>query len=148
MAQHLFLYLFVLFAFAACKSDKPYDINNDIVIVTLNGELTVLEEDLKALDTDLVAVRKVIDDPELSAELRASLRKELLEGDEHQKHIEQWIAYFKVQRKQRHQSLMDRKALPDLEKIATEEAEGFLSQLKQKPLKRPWLDRYRTAIEL
>ena len=137
-----------MISFLGCESKKRYDINSDKMIGDLNTRISSLEEDLKNLTGELEEVRGVLPDPDIDTELRKSLRKEIHEGDKYIKEINQWIAYLKVQRKQRYASLSERKDQENLEEQAKKEIKAYFVTKDLKPIKRPWLNRYRTAIEL
>ena len=142
----LFIPIFTLFL--GCESKKQYDISSDQVVSDLNTRIATMEEELKTLESELNEVRSVRDDKNISLELRTSIRKEIHEGDKHEKSLQQWIAYLKVQRKQRYASLVARKEQETLLDDAKREAAAYFLQKKLKPIQKPWLKRYRTAIEL
>ena len=143
--------LVLALGFLGCESKKTYDIQSDPMLKDLDTRVKELEEDLNTLVTELKAVQKVLDDnsnDELDFELRNSLKKEIIEGEVHQKNINQWLSYLKIQRKQRFQSLYARKEQESLSDEAKKESEEYFLQKKLKPIEKPWLDRHRTAIEL
>ncbi len=134
-----------------CESKKTYDIASDPMLKDLDSRVKEFEEDLNTLKTELAAVEKILNDnsnDELDFELRNSLKKEVIEGEVYEKDINQWLAYLKIQRKQRYQSLYARKDKESLVEEAKRESEEYFIQKKLKPIEKPWLERYRTAIEL
>lgn len=142
------LFLLLTLCFLGCESKKTYDISSDKAVADMNTQLADLESDLKELNADLDEVRKVLNDTDIDAELRESVRKEIHEGDRHIKDIEQWIDYIKIRRKKRYNSLVDRKDMENLTEIAEKEVEAYFMEQKLKPIEKKWKDRYRTAIEL
>jgi len=118
------------------------------MIVDLNTRIGQLQEDLNTLSSELEQVRVVLKDNDIEVELRKSIRKEVLEGERYQREIEQWISYLKVQRKERYKSLHERKDQEELKKQALEEVARYNTQKELKPIKMPWKNRYKTAIEL
>jgi regulatory protein YycI of two-component signal transduction system YycFG len=142
------LFMLLLSLLGSCTPKDRYDIDNDKIISDLNSQIKTLEEDLNTLNNELDQVKVVLNDKDIDADLRASIRKEIHEGDKYVKEIDQWLSYFKVQRKQRYKSLYLRKDSSDLIKEAEVEAEAFFINKKLKPLVPTWKERYRTAIEL
>ena len=138
----------LIFSFFGCESKNSYDINSDEAISDMNVRIVSLEEDLKNITEDLDKVRKVLKDPDIDPDLRASIRKEVHQGETFMKEIDQWISFLKVRRKQRYKSLHDRRKSEKLAEQAKREVDAYFMEKKLKPIKRPWLDRYRTAIEL
>lgn len=145
----LFLALFTLFSFfLGCESKTSYNIDSDKAVEDLSTRITSLTEDLNTLTKELEEVKKVLEDKDIDSELRASIRKEILEGERYERTINQWLAYLKVQRKQRYNSLLARKGQKNLKEQAEQEVKAYFMQKKLKPIDRPWKERYRTAIEL
>ncbi len=140
--------LLLTILFLGCESKKSYDISGDKAIEDMTTRITSLQEDLTTLNDELDSVKKVLDDPDIDSELRASIRREVHEGDKHVKDLEQWIAFLKVRRKQRHKSLVDRKGQENLKELAEKEVEAYFLEKKLKPIPKKWQDLYRTAIEL
>lgn len=139
------LILLLITILLGCESKKTYDIDGDLAIKDLNERISTLQNDLNTLTTDLAKVRESMKDMDVAVEFRTSLRKELHEGEKHMEDISQWIDLLKIQRKQRHKSLIERKNQPDLIEVAQKEVEAYFIQTKLKPIKRPWENRYRTA---
>jgi hypothetical protein len=145
--RFVILYLFLSLSLG-CTGDNSYNIGKDAVIADLNSRIGELNEELTTLTSELDQVRVVLDDKEIDIELKKSVRKEILEGERHILDIEQWIAYLKVQRKQRYQSLKAREGQKGLSEQAKAETTEYFAQKKLKPIKKAWLERYRTAVEL
>ncbi len=143
-----FLIFHLIILLGACEPKGSYNIKSDEMIADLNKEIISLESDFKTLVDELEKVEVVLVDKDIDTEIRKSIKKEILEGEEYKKQIDQILSYLKLQRKSRHKSLMDRKKSPHLTTDAKEEVEAYFLQKKIKPLQRPWLERYRTAIEL
>ncbi len=118
------------------------------MIVDLNTRIGQLQEDLTTLTSEIDQVRVVLNDNDIAVELKKSIRKEILEGERYQREIEQWISYLKVQRKQRYASLHERKDQNNLKEQALAEVGRYNMQKELKPIKTPWKNRYKTAIEL
>jgi hypothetical protein len=147
LSQILFLLVFSG-AFLGCESKNSYDIGSDKAVEDMSLRISSLDSDLKVLKEELAEIKKVLKDPDIDAELRSSVRKEIHEGEKHVKDIQQWISYLKVRRKKRYNSLVDRKGQPNLKEEAQKEVEAYFMDKKLNPIKRKWKDRYRTAIEL
>lgn len=130
-----------------CNSKKSYNIGADKVIADLTTRIASLDEDLQALNNDLEDVKKALKDKDIDTELRKSLRKEKHEADKHAKDINQWIAYMKIQRKQRYKSLIERKSDENFAERAKKEVKEYFVQKDLKPIPKKWKNRYRTAIE-
>lgn len=147
--KNLILLLFIT-SFLGCESKKLYDIASDPMLVDLNTRITTMKEEMASLEKDLADVRKVLKEngEDIDFELKGSLKRELIEGEIHEKNITQWLSYLKIQRKQRHKSLVERKHLISLSESAKKESDEYFIQKDLKPIKKPWLKRYRTAIEL
>ena len=147
--RNLILLLLATF-FLGCESKKLYDISGDPMLNDLNSRVTKIEEELKTLKDELKDVTKVLKEngDDIDFELKNSLKKELIDGEVHEKNIVQWLSYLKIQRKQRHQSLYSRKDDPALVEQAKKESDEYFIQKKLKPIDKTWLKRYRTAIEL
>ncbi len=144
-----FLFLFVFLpAVLSCESKSSYDIESDKMITDLNLEIKSLDDEYRTLVGELEKVSTVLNDQDIDTEIRKSIKKELLEGEDYKKQIDQWLSYLKMKRKIRHKSLIDRKNQKNLSEQAKEEIEAYFIQKKAKPIDRPWLKRYRTAIEL
>ena len=150
MASFLYnlLILALVMGFLGCESKNSYDIQSDQAVADLSTRIKSLEEDLNGLTEELAQVRKVLDDPDIDAELRGSIRKEIHEGDKHLHEIEQWIAFLKIRRKKRYNSLVDRQNSPKLKEQAEKEVKDYFMDKKLNPIQRGWKNRYRTAIEL
>ena len=134
--------------FLGCESKESYDIDSDKAIGDMSIRIKSLEEDLNTLTTELKEVKAVLNDKDIDIELRKSIRKEVHEGENHEKVRHRSDAYLKVQRKQRYKSLLNRKMDKSLKSKAEKEVADYFQQKKLKPIKKPWLKRYRTAIEL
>jgi predicted nucleic acid-binding Zn-ribbon protein len=131
-----------------CESKKSYDIYNDKAVEDMTTQITELNEDLTKLSEEISKIEKVLDDPDLDTQLRANIRKEVLEGNKHIKDIEQWIAYLKIRRKKRYNSLVDRKGQDNLAEEAEAEVKAYFLEKELKPIPKKWRERFRTAIEL
>ena len=142
------LILALITLFFGCESKNRYDINSDKAIEDMNTRVKSLQSDLDILNGELKDVKKVLEDPDIDPEVRASIRKEVHQGERFAKEIDQWISFLKVRRKQRYKSLYDRKGQKNLREQAEREIKAYFTEKKLKPIKRPWLERYRTAIEL
>ena len=145
------LILFVLItSLLGCESKKLYDIPSDPMLVDLSERVSTIDGELAALKKDMEDIRKLLKEngDDIDFELKGSLKKELLEGDVHEKNILQWVSYLKIQRKQRYSSLMSRKDQETLVDEAKKESDEYFLHKKLNPIKKPWLTRYRTAIEL
>lgn len=142
------LILLLALSFYGCESKNSYNINSDRAIEDMNKRIKSLNEDLGTLKTELKEVKMVLEDPDIDPELRASIRKEVHQGEKYAKEIDQWINFLKVRRKQRYKSLYERKKNKDLKEQAEKEIKAYFVEKELKPIKRPWLKRYRTAIEL
>lgn len=114
----------------------------------MNKRITSLSEELTTLTDELEQVKKVLNDPDIDAELRGSIRKEIHQGEKFKKEIDQWISFLKVRRKQRYNSLVDRKGQENLKEEAEKEVKAYFTEKKLKPIPKKWRDRHRTAIEL
>ena len=116
------------------------------------SDLSVLikefEDDRKKLEQENTEVQNVLEDEDLDTELRESLKKEIHEGQRYMRSIDQWVAYLKVKRKNRCASLYKRKDQESLIGEAKAEVRAYKTQKRLKPIKTPWRNRYRTAIEL
>ena len=134
--------------FIGCEGKKSYDIGSDKAVSDMSTRIKSLEEDLSSLTTELGEVRAVLVDQDLDAELRKSIKKEILEGEKYKKEITQWLSYIKIQRKRRYNSLLSRKDQESLIKDAEIEVSTYFLQKKMKPIEKRWRNRYRTAIEL
>lgn len=150
MLFYLRLSLFLLFfsLSVGCSGKSSYNIQSDAMIVDLNTRIGQLQEDLTTLTSEIDQVRVVLNDNDIAVELKKSIRKEILEGERYQREIEQWISYLKVQRKQRYASLHERKDQNNLKEQALAEVGRYNMQKELKPIKTPWKNRYKTAIEL
>lgn len=131
-----------------CESKITYDISSDKAVEDMNKRIASLQEDLTTLDSELQQVKGVLNDPDIDGELRDSIKKEIHQGEKYKKEINQWLAFLKIRRKKRYNSLVDRKNNENLKKQAEKEVEAYFVDKKLNPLARPWLNRYRTAIEL
>ena len=76
-----------MISFLGCESKKSYNISSDPMLTDLVSRITTMETELTSLRKELGEVRKVLktDEDEIDFELRNSLKKELLEGDVHEK---------------------------------------------------------------
>ncbi len=147
LCQNLIILAFIS-VFLGCESKNSYDISSDKAVNDLSIRIASLTEDLNTLKTELEEVKKVLDDPDIDAQLRGSIRKEIHQGEKYEKEIEQWISYLKIKRKKRYNSLVDRKGQENLKSQAEKEVEAYFVDKKLNPIKKDWKDRYRTAIEL
>ena len=147
LLRNLFILLLITFFFG-CESKNSYDIKSDKIIEDLNSRIKVLQEDLDSLTSELKDVKLVLKDPDIDTSLRQSIRKEIHEGEKYKKDILQWLSFLKVRRKRRYNSLLARKNSASLKDEATKEVRAYFVNKKLKPIARPWLERYRTAIEL
>ena len=147
-----FLLNLIIFAFAlsflGCESKNSYNINSDKAVLDMNTRITELEDDLNTLTTELKDVRKVLEDPDIDTQLRASIRREIHEGEVHEKALVQWIDFLKIRRKKRYNSLVDRKNQENLKEQAEKEVKAYFVEKKLKPIDKKWKKRYKTAIEL
>lgn len=136
--------------FLGCESKKLYDISSDPMLNDLNTRITTIEEELATMKKELEDVDKLLKEngEDIDFELKNSLKKELIQGEVHEKDITQWLSYLKIQRKQRYKSLHDRKSSFSLVEEAKKESEEYFIQNKLKPIDKTWLKRYRTAIEM
>jgi hypothetical protein len=114
----------------------------------MSTQITSLNEDLTKLKEELEQVKEVLNDPDIDAALRESIRKEIHQGEKFKKEIQQWIDLLKIRRMKRYNSLIDRKGQKGLKEQANKEVEEYFIDKKLNPIKRAWKDRYRTAIEL
>ncbi len=147
ICQNLIIFVFIS-TFLGCESKNSYDIGSDRAVEDLGIRITSLTEDLTTLKSELADVRKVLDDPDIDAQLRASIRREIHQGEKFVKEIEQWVAFLKIRRKKRYNSLVDRKGSTTLKEEAEKEVEAYFVDKKLNPIHREWKERYRTAIEL
>ena len=131
-----------------CESKNSYDIGSDKAVEDLSIRIKSLDEDLGILKEEIDQVKKVLEDPDIDAQLRASIRREIHEGEKHQKKLRQWIDFLKIRRKKRYNSLVDRKGQDGLREQAEREVEEYFQDKKLNPIKKEWKNRYRTAIEL
>lgn len=146
--SRIVLFLIFSLVFFGCESKIPFNPDKDEVILDMNQRIELLKSDLTSLQGDLTEVEKVLNDPDIDSDLRNSIRKEIHEGRRYEKQIEQWIAYLKVRQNKRYKSLKLREGQADLKNQVKKEVKEYEIDKKLNPIERPWLDRYRTAIEL
>ena len=129
-----------------------YNVASDPMIVDLSKDIKDLDETKKKLDEELAKVSAVLKDfdADLDTEMRASVQREIHEGEEAQKKLSQELDYLIVKRKQRYNSLRIRKEhkVADLKTAAKKEADEYFLQKKLKPMQKPWEKRYRAALDI
>ena len=134
--------------FLGCESKNSYNPKKDEIILDLNTRISSLQGDLDILQKELEEVEVVLKDPDIDSELRKSIRKEIHEGRRHEKTLEQWIAFLKVRQNKRFKSLKLRKGQKGLQEQVKKEIHEYNIDKKLNTIPRPWLKRYKTAIEL
>ena len=143
------LILLFLLVFSGCFGKGTYDIATDKAILDMDTDIEMLSGELKKIKEDAEKVKKALEDINLDSELREGAQKELFESDYWQKKLFEMIAYRKIKKRQRLESLNERKEKgEDFGEQAKKEVDAYFLHKELHPIKKDWEMRFRSAIDI
>ena len=129
-------------------SDK-ISLENDAILIDIQEEITFLSDETKTMLEEAGKIKTFLAQPDMDPEIERSMEKELLEAGNWQKKIFELIAIRKIKQNKRIKLLNTRNSdQVDYSGVITQEEFDYFTNKKIKPMKKPWENRYRTAVDL